>query len=67
MVRYSDKTVTYRSLTDMRLIMKKMESYLFPNERRPKNILVVSTKGIDEELRGPFLGHDVFIDLGGAR
>jgi hypothetical protein len=67
MVRYSDKTVTYRSLTDMRLIMKKMESYLFPNERRPKNILVVSTKGIDDDPRGPFLGHDAYTDPGGAR
>lgn len=48
-VQYVDRTVTYRSVTDMQRILRAMESDLFPNAVNPKNTRIQATfcKGTD--------------------
>lgn len=42
-VQYVDRTVTYRSLNDMKRIMRDMEADLFPNSVDPKNTRIQAT------------------------
>lgn len=42
-VQYVDRTVTYRSVTDMQRILRTMEADLFPNSVNPKNTRIQAT------------------------
>jgi hypothetical protein len=48
-VRYADKTVTYRSIPEMKHVLMMMENYLFPSQIPPKNRIVIVSKGVYDD------------------
>lgn len=49
-VKYADKEVTYRSLTDMLRVQNLMKDELFPNESSARRKLAVYSKGVYPSL-----------------